>query len=89
MPILPPALIGEKFIREFFSPILKICIMDMATFTALVKILSLKNYYNNIIKICSHVENLSHENFSYMVVSHYAEINKLCIKSCKNFLELL
>ena len=44
-PVSPPALIGENFIHEFFLCV-KDCIADMATFIALVKILSLKNYYN-------------------------------------------
>ena len=44
-PISPPALIGEIIICEFFSCV-KDYIADMATFTALVKILSLENFYN-------------------------------------------
>ena len=40
LPILPPALISEIF------SCITYCRADMVTFTALVKILSLKNYYN-------------------------------------------
>ena len=33
--------------EKFFPPVLKICIVDMVTFTTLAKILSLENYYNS------------------------------------------
>ena len=39
------SLIGKKFICKFFSCV-NDCIADMATFTALAKILSLKSYCN-------------------------------------------
>ena len=61
LPILPPALIGENFICEFF-PSVKDSIVDMATFTTLAKILSLKNYYNT--KIAGLGENFITQKFS-------------------------
>ena len=43
--ILPPALIGENFIRNVFLCV-KDCIADMVTFPHWQKFLSLKKYYN-------------------------------------------
>ena len=45
----------------FFLSCVKDCIVDMATFTALAKISSLKNYYNA--KIAGLGKTLSHEDF--------------------------
>ena len=56
LPILPPALVRENLFTNFFS-FVKDCIVDMATFTALAKlILSLENYYcTKIAGLCKNV----------------------------------
>ena len=64
LPISAPALIGEILSTNSFSCV-KYYIADMATFTVLATILSLKNYCNT--KIVELGKILSHENFDYTV----------------------
>ena len=58
-PTLPPTLVGELFIHEFFNDYNE----DMVTFIALVKIYSIKHFCTTSI----HVAKIVHQNFSYTV----------------------
>ena len=58
---------------NFFSCV-KDCVMDMVTFIALVKILSLENYYNT--KIARLGENFNPRQF--LVIQYYPLVSEMC-----------
>ena len=76
LPITPPALI-DKFFSANFSPMLMIAyIEDEATFTILVKILSLENYCNT--KVVGLGKNFIPQNFSaYNIILYHTHVQDL------------